>query len=271
MKNNILITGGAGGMGEAAAELLGKDNHIILVDNRAEQLEAVTAKLKAAGIDCESIFCDVAERKSVEQMFASVNSRSRISTIIHAAGISPQMAAADRIVRVNSIGTVNITELFYDIMEPGSVLINVSSMASYMLPGIMLPVKKYKLAEDNPELFIKKVLSRCRIVKDKYQRRGVAYSISKNFVIWYTKKNAVKFGRKKSRILSISPGTFDTEMSHIEEASGSIDMLKDAAIQRMGLPREMAELFAFCISDKAAYLTGVDILCDGGVIASRMK
>lgn len=271
MKKNILVTGGAGGMGEATAELLGKDNHIILVDNRAEKLEAVTEKLKAEGIDCDSILCDVTERESVEQMFLGLSGERKISSIIHAAGISPQMAESDRIVRVNSIGTVNITELFYDSMEPGSVLINVSSMASYMLPGFMLPVKKYRLAEGHPELFIKKVLSRCRIVKNEYQRRGVAYSISKNFVSWYTKKNAVKFGRKKSRILSISPGTFDTEMSHIEEASGSIDMLKDAAIQRMGLPNEIAELFAFCISDKAAYLTGVDILCDGGVIASKMK
>ena len=79
-------------MGEAAAELLGKDNHIILIDNRAEKLEAVKGKLKAASIDCESILCDVAERASVEQMLSSLNNKFKISSIIHAAGISPQMA-----------------------------------------------------------------------------------------------------------------------------------------------------------------------------------
>ena len=58
-------------------------------------------------------------------------------------------------------------------------------------------------------------------------------------------------------------------MGRLEEVSGSAEMLKKAAMKRFGRPEEIAELLAFCASDKASYLTGVDIVCDGGVVASR--
>jgi NAD(P)-dependent dehydrogenase (short-subunit alcohol dehydrogenase family) len=45
-------------------------------------------------------------------------------------------------------------------------------------------------------------------------------------------------------------------------------VLRHAALKRFGRPEEVAELLAFCASDRAGYLTGVDILCDGGVIGS---
>jgi NAD(P)-dependent dehydrogenase (short-subunit alcohol dehydrogenase family) len=44
-----------------------------------------------------------------------------------------------------------------------------------------------------------------------------------------------------------------------------------SAIKRSGRVEEIANLFAFCVSGKASYLTGVDILCDGGCIASRVS
>ena len=59
------------------------------------------------------------------------------------------------------------------------------------------------------------------------------------------------------------------EMGRLEEKSGAFEMLKKAALKRPGKPEEIAELLAFCASEKASYLTGVDILCDGGVIASK--
>lgn len=102
-------------------------------------------------------------------------------------------------------------------------------------------------------------------------KKGMAYSISKNFVVWYSQKNAGKFGQKGARIVSVSPASFDTEMGRLEEKSGSAEMLETAAIKRFGRPEEIAEVLAFCASDKASYLTGTDILCDGGTVAGRMK
>lgn len=72
------------------------------------------------------------------------------------------------------------------------------------------------------------------------------------------------FGAKGARILSVSPGSFDTAMGRLEEKSGSVDLVDHAALQRYGRLEEIAEVLAFCASERPGYLTGTDILCDGG-------
>ena len=86
--------------------------------------------------------------------------------------------------------------------------------------------------------------------------------------MWYCRSQAAKFGTRGARIVSISPGSIDTAMGRLEEQSGSGAMLRHAALKRFGRPEEVAELLAFCASDRAGYVTGIDILCDGGVVAS---
>lgn len=70
------------------------------------------------------------------------------------------------------------------------------------------------------------------------------------------------------RVLSVSPGFFETPMGDIEKGRTD-EYLRNSAIKRMGCVEEMAELLNFCVSDKASFLTGTDILCDGGCIAAR--
>ena len=72
-------------------------------------------------------------------------------------------------------------------------------------------------------------------------------------------------------MVSVSPGSVDTEMGRLEEQAGAGATVTDAAVPRWGMPEEMAELLAFCASDRAGYLTGTDILNDGGVIASMKE
>ena len=60
-------------------------------------------------------------------------------------------------------------------------------------------------------------------------------------------------------------------MGQLEAEAGAGAMVADAAVPRWGKPQEMADLLAFCASDKAGYLTGTDILNDGGVIASMTE
>ncbi len=99
-------------------------------------------------------------------------------------------------------------------------------------------------------------------------RPGSAYTIGKNFVTWYSASQAARFGSRCARIVSVSPGSIDTEMGRLEEEAGSGPMLRYAALKRFGKPEEVAEVLAFCASTKAGYLTGVDIACDGGVLAA---
>jgi NAD(P)-dependent dehydrogenase (short-subunit alcohol dehydrogenase family) len=104
----------------------------------------------------------------------------------------------------------------------------------------------------------------------KKTRAGVAYGISKHFVIWFAKQDAARFGAKGIRVLSVSPGNFETPMGELEKEEADL-YTKYCAIKRFGHVNEIASLFAYCASEEAGYLTGVDILCDGGLVASGVN
>ena len=114
--------------------------------------------------------------------------------------------------------------------------------------------------------FIKKLVARAGIAP-KDARPGLAYAISKHFVIWFAKTDAARFGGKNVRCLSVTPGNFDTPMGALE--SGQADVFKKySALKRNGKPEEIAALFALLLDERLGFLTGADILMDGGVVAS---
>ncbi len=86
------------------------------------------------------------------------------------------------------------------------------------------------------------------------------------YVNWYL----ARFGKKGIRVLSVSPGNFETPMGELEREEAETYM-KSCAIKRFGYPHEIASLFAYCTSESAGYLTGTDILCDGGLVASGVN
>jgi NAD(P)-dependent dehydrogenase (short-subunit alcohol dehydrogenase family) len=176
------------------------------------------------------------------------------------------MGTAEFIVKVNALGTVNVTQAALAVAGEGLALVNVASIAGHMTPSLLVPRRTYKLALSDPASFTAR-LAKTASRGPRSMRPGSAYSLSKNFVIWYTARMAAPFGARGARILSVSPGTFDTAMGRLEEKSGSGKLIEYAALRRFGRPEEVAELLAFCASDKAGYLTGVDILCDGGTKA----
>lgn len=267
MKKVCVITGGGSGMGLATAKMLGKDNYIIIVGRSIKKLESALMELSEEGIDAESFACDISNRASVDKLAEHAKSLGQITSVIHAAGMSPNMGDAKTVMEANALGTININEAFYEVMEKGSCLIDVSSMSGYMVPSIIMPTRKYKYSRKNKELFIKMLMGRVNLFPKKL-RSSVAYGISKNFVIWYAKTDAVKFGEKGIRILSVSPGSFETPMGELEKDRVT-EYTNQSAIKRLGRVEEIANLFAFCVSSKASYLTGVDILCDGGCLASQ--
>ena len=272
MEKIVVITGGAGGMGLATAKIVGQEYRVVISDINQQRLDKAVEELNHLGINCDSAVCDIADRSSVDTMVSRINAMGTIKSVIHTAGISPQMAEPEIILKVNALGTIHITEAFLKIAKEGFALVNVSSNSAHLLPGWIIPTRAFRIAETDPQRFVKKIASRCRLLgRDEIRQRGSAYAISKNFVIWYSKKSAAKFGDKGARIVSVSPGTFDTEMGKLEEKSGALEFMKLSALKRLGRPEEIAEVLAFCASDKAGYLTGTDVLCDGGAIASKIK
>lgn len=269
MRKICVITGGGSGMGLATAKVMGPDYYIIICGRNPKKLEEAAIELREQGIQAEAYPCDVSDRTSVEKLASYAKAKGTVAAVIHAAGMSPHMGDAKTIMEVNALGTIYINNAFYKVMEEGSCLIDVSSMSAYLTPKMVMPVRQYKYSCNDPEYFMKKVMKRIHLYPEKY-RSGIAYGISKNFVIWFAKKDAARFGEKGVRVLSVSPGNFETPMGELEKEEAD-SFTKFCAIKRFGRVEEIAGLFAYCASESAGYLTGVDILCDGGLVASGVN
>jgi NAD(P)-dependent dehydrogenase (short-subunit alcohol dehydrogenase family) len=270
MSDVAVITGGAGGMGLATAKIVGRDQAVVLCDVRQDRLDAAATTLKDLGIAPTIVNCDVTDRAAVAALLRTASGLGTIVSVIHAAGVSPSMGAAGYVMKTNALGTVNVNEAFYPIAGEGSAIVNVASMAAHLLPEELVPTAHFPLALQDEQRFMEELLSACSIAPEE-ARSGLAYAVSKSFVRWYCTSQAERFNGRGARIVSVSPGSVDTEMGRLEEQAGAGAMVTDAAVPRWGTAEEMAELFAFCVSEKAGYLTGTDILNDGGVVASMRE
>lgn len=266
MKKVCVITGGGSGIGFASAKEAAKAGYyVILCGRSAAKLEHAVQEIKKAGGETEAFSCDVGDREQCMRLAKYASECGEIVAVLHIAGMSPHMDNAEKIMECNALGTVNINDAFYDVIAEGGCVIDTSSTSAYMSPSFIMPKRAYPLAVSNREKFMKKMMSRVHLFPKKTQA-GVAYSISKNFVIWFAKQDAFRYAGKNARVLSITPGNFDTPLGNMEKDEAGT-YLKFAAIQRNGKPEEIAPLYVALIDPRMGYLTGTDILCDGGCIA----
>ena len=266
MTKVCVITGGGSGMGLEVAKLMDPETKVIISGRTVAKLEGAISQLKEAGIDAEPYSCDVSDRTSVEELAAFAASRGTVTTVIHAAGISPHMGDGLKIFAINAVGTMNVDEVFGKIIADGGVILNVSSMSAYMLPADRVPLPLYRASAFGAQAF----LGGCQQLLAQVPAEmatGMAYTISKNFVLWYTKQQALQLGKRGVRVVSISPGTFATPMGEAEGEEAAKFAL-NGALGRLGDPTEIAQMMAFMVSDKASYLTAADVLYDGGAVAA---
>lgn len=90
------------------------------------------------------------------------------------------------------------------------------------------------------------------------------YPISKTFTQYYTRANTLRFGRKGCQIFSIAPGAFDTPMLRESPDEVIAGIAKGTALGRLGEPEEMADFIVRLLEPGHDYLTGVDLILDGG-------
>lgn len=269
MTRTVVITGGTGGMGFATARILGRDHRIVLADLNQGRIDQAVSDLAELDIDATGFVCDITDRPSVNRLFEDAEKGGHhVRSVVHTAGISPQMGTPDRIARINGLGTVNIAQAFLERAGEGDCLVNVASTAGHGLPKLLIPFRGFPLAQTDPAAFERLIANRSRVFGKKLHT-GVAYGLSKAFVIWYTRSLAVTFGKKGARIISVSPGSFDTAMGQLEKDHGASEFLKVSAIKRFGKVEEIAAVLAFCASEAPGYLTGTDILVDGGTRAGQ--
>jgi len=265
-----VITGGAGGMGLATAKVVGREHAIVLCDVRQDRLDGAVAALEGLGIEVAAVTGDVTDRTAVAEMFQIATSLGVVVSVIHTAGVSPSMGDAEYVTRTNALGTLRVNEAFHAAAPAGSAIVNVASMAAYLVPEELIPTAAFPTALDDEDAFMAVVRSTCDAMPEA-SRSAFAYAVSKSFVKWYSASQAERFNGRGQRIVSVSPGSVDTEMGKLEERNGAGAIVADFAVPRWGNAEEMADLFAFCASDRAGYLTGTDILVDGGVVASMRE
>ena len=264
MKRNVcVITGGGSGMGLEAAKCMPKDKIIVLAGRTVAKLENAVNELTALGFEAHAHAADTSDRKSVRELAEYAASLGEIKNVINCAGMSPAQTNGEKLLRINALGTVYMNQEFSKLMNPGSVIVDISSNSAYSLPSIIIPKKVYPLAETDEETFVAKILKRANIARSDYQKAGFAYALSKNFVCWYAAKCAFEYGKKGIRVVSLSPGLIATDMGNKEKENGGY-LIKYTAEERMGKPEELGYAIASLADERNGYLAGVDILCDGG-------
>jgi len=249
-----VVTGAGSGMGRACVDrLLGTVDHLVAVDLRAPDLDGTIG-----------VACDVSDPAAVAELAARVVELGPFRSLVHAAGLSPTMADPRRIVDVNLLGTLRLLDAFEPLVVAGSVAVCFSSSAGY-IPLEWLGPDLIELVSD-PRA--PGVLDRAaELLTDP----GFAYAWSKKGVQLEAAKAAVRWGPLGGRVVSLSPGNIDTPMGRLELEHQPFmrDQLEHHPMHRLGTGEEIAAVVVFLVSDDASFVSGIDVLVDGGGAAEQ--
>lgn len=266
MTNLYVITGGTGGMGKATAMRLAKGNAFLLADMNEERLAQTAEELTAAGaVQVEYMIADISKRESVKALADKAASMGELVGLVHTAGLSPTMADWKKIMEVNAVGTAYILDEFIHLAGPKTSAVMISSMSAHMVPAT--PEMRTALKNPLDEAFM------ATMEKMSQGTPGGSYTTSKLAVIEMVKDLAWAWGEKGARLNSISPGTIDTAMGRQEkeESQQMAVLLAHTPLRREGDADEIAKAVEFLLSDAASYVTGTDLLVDGGTIANMAR
>lgn len=269
-KQVVIVTGGGSGMGLATIKNMDKEYVFVISGRTVSKLQNAVADLNALGYTVYPFACDVSSRDSVKSLVEYATTLGEVKIVINAAGVSPAMKTnPEQVLRINALGTMYVNQEFSKVMAKGSVICDIASNSAYVLPSFMAPKKAFRLAEKNEDKFVKKLARKASIMPGEYYKKGMAYTFSKLFVIWYAKKSAFDLGKQGIRVVSLSPGLIATDMGNMEvEVGGSL--IPNTAEGRMGTPDELGYAIATVADPRNGFLTAVDVLCDGGA-STRMK
>lgn len=249
MPSVAVVTGAGSGMGQACVDRLRPTvDHLLAVDLREPDIDGALG-----------VACDVTDRAAVAALVDQVEALGSLRALAHAAGLSPTMAAPRRIVEVNLVGTVRLLDAFEPLATTGSAAVCFSSSAGYLPPEFLGPELTELVRDPRDDDFLDRVEA---VLTDS----GLAYAWSKKGVQLEAARAAVRWGRRGARVVSLSPGLIDTPMGRQEFANQPMmkPMLDNTPLGRFGTAEEIAAVVAFLLSDDAAFVSGVDLLVDGG-------
>lgn len=264
---DVVVIIGCGGIGEAIARRQGIGRRLLLADCNATVLDAAAQRLAAAGYLVETQVVDTTIRLSVEALAASAAALGPVLQVVNTAGVSPNMAGPKRVLEVDLYGSALVFEAFEDVIAPGGAGLIVSSMASHMLPP--LPGDQEQALAFTPA---DELLALPFLGSDAVPDSMVAYCIAKRANALRVRAAALSWGNRGARVNAISPGIVVTPLARHELDSpigdGYRAMVNASPAGRMAPPDEIALACAWLLGPDAGFVTGTDLLIDGGVIAA---
>jgi NAD(P)-dependent dehydrogenase (short-subunit alcohol dehydrogenase family) len=238
-----IVTGASSGLGVACARALAEAGaDLVLTARRADRLEASRAIVEQAGRKAITIVADVAIAENAQAVVeAAITEFGHVDVLVNNAGKGTAIPATHEtpaqfreVIDINLNGCYWMAQACGRVMQPGSAIINMASVAALTSGGL-------------PQ---------------------AAYSASKAGLIGLTRDLAVQWtGRKGIRVTALAPGFFPSEMTD-QFPDGYIDgQLARVPAGRAGDPDELAAAVVFLASPAANYITGTTLVVDGGLTA----
>ena len=257
---------GAGSMATAIVKRISTNRIILLGDISEENLEARSKELKHNGYSVETQKVDALDEESVEEFAKKASTLGKIKYFIDTAGASPNQASPEHIINLDLVATSMAIDIFGKYISKGGAGLIISSQTGYMMnipPEIEQEISSTPTEQLKDIGFIK---------NEAMTNSGVAYVVAKraNHLKVRTAA-ATTWADRNARINSISPGIIVTPLAYDEfEAAGEAyqEMINSSAAKRVGTSEEIARAAEFLLNDDSSFITGIDLLIDGGVIAA---
>lgn len=264
---NVVVVIGPGLIGQAIARRVGVGKHVLLADKRRENADAAAETLADAGYEVSVATVDVSSRDDVHALVRTATGLGPVTDLIHAAGVSPSQASPATILEVDLYGTALVLEAFGDVVAPGGSGVVIASQSGHRLPA--LPAEQNAALATTP---VEELLALPFLAPDQVTDPLLAYQLAKRGNALRVMAEAVRWGERGARINTISPGIIITPLARDElsgpRGAGYRRMLERSPAGRAGTPGEVAGVAALLMGTDGAFITGSDVLMDGGVTAS---
>ncbi|MFC1971118.1 SDR family NAD(P)-dependent oxidoreductase [Chloroflexota bacterium] len=246
-----IVTGGASGIGRATSQLLaGEGAKVVVADLAIEEALKVVDGIKSLGYEAIAIKVDIREVDDVNQMVkAALDNFNQIDILANVAG-----GAAGRFIREREKARVPFAQ---SSKEDWELIIDVNLYGAFNCTRAVI---NHMMERGSGKIIN---VSSCAGVIGSLN--GVDYSAAKAGVIGFTKGLAKQVARYGINVNSICPGVIESERlltfpkEHLETEA------KRSLLGRLGKPEELAYVILFLVSDEASYITGENIIIDGGM------
>ena len=266
-EKDVVALVGAGGIGIAIARRVAQGKHLVVTCHNQEMTDRVVKTLQQEGFEVTGLVCDLGSRKDILAVIEHCQHFGPITNVICAGGVSPSQAPIAEILRVDLYGTSVLLEEFGKVVAPGGSGVVVSSQSGHRLPDLGTE-QNWALAMTPTE----ELLSLDFLAEERIGTTLRAYQYAKRCNVLRVRSAACEWGKRGARVFSISPGIIMTPLAFDElngpRGEGYRKMLELMPAKRAGTVDEMGALVSFLMGPEAGFITGTDILCDGGSTAA---